>query len=134
MPELIARIADKYEVTNRLGSVIVGASSKARKGISGKPVKRLFRSGPVQDFSDYSFTPAQSTAGPFSSGEGLIHLIRNEIKKYNEKSGEWIVVDPGIIDKRLFILDEEFAGVMAQAKREGNTLWEMLLIGISREG
>ncbi len=63
----------------RLATVIVGASSKARKGTSGKPVKRLFNTtGPIDDFSDY--TPAQSTPGPFSSGEGIIHLIRDETK------------------------------------------------------
>ena len=33
-----------------------------------------------------------------------------------------MTVDPGVTDKRLFVLDEEFSGVMANTKREGNVL------------
>ena len=36
--------------------------------------------------------------------------------------GERITIDPGVEDKRLFILDPEFAGALACTKREGNTL------------
>jgi len=97
----------------RLAAVIVGASSKARKGTSGKPVTRLF-SGLLD--------PARSSPGPFSSGEGIVHAVRDEVKKWSEKDQTWVAVDPGIADKRLFVLDEEFAGVMANTKREGNTL------------
>lgn len=105
----------------RLASVIVGASSKARKGTSGKPVDRLFSAEPLAD-RDRPYFPAQTTAGPFSSGEGIIHLVRDENEKWNESNQVSIVTDPGVEDKRLFILDEEFAGVLANTKREGNTL------------
>lgn len=105
----------------RLASVIVGASSKSRKGTSGTPVKRLFSTDPHTDTVP-PYIPAHTTAGPFSSGEGIIYLVRDEIEKWSDKLQEWIVTDPGIDDKRLFILDEEFAGVMANTKREGNTL------------
>ncbi|MCP3889236.1 MAG: hypothetical protein GY702_10235 [Desulfobulbaceae bacterium] len=40
----------------------------------------------------------------------------------DKKTGDPIQVDPGVDDKRLFVMDEEFAGAMAQTKREGNTL------------
>lgn len=97
----------------RLAAVIVGASSKARKGTSGKPVERLFKS---------IVGSARQSPGPFSSGEGIIHAVRDPVKKWDDKKQIEIVSDPGEKDKRLFVLDEEFAGVMAQTKREGNTL------------
>jgi phage/plasmid primase-like uncharacterized protein len=98
---------------SRLAAVIVGASSKARKGTSGKPVDRLFSE--IENKARFS-------PGPFSSGEGVIHAVRDPIKKWNEKEQAEILMDPGVKDKRLFVLDEEFAGVIAQTKRDGNTL------------
>lgn len=97
----------------RLAAVITGASSKARKGTSGKPVDRLF----CEIEGKARFSP-----GPFSSGEGIIFAVRDEAKRWNDKDQTWMVVDPGITDKRLFVLDEEFAGILAQTKRDGNTL------------
>ena len=97
----------------RLAAVVVGASSKARKGTSAKPVARLF--------SDMEWL-ASTSPGPFSSGEGIIYAVRDAMEKWDEKKGEMVTADPGIIDKRLFVLDEEFAGALASTKREGNTL------------
>jgi phage/plasmid primase-like uncharacterized protein len=97
----------------RLAAVVVGASSKARKGTSGKPIDRLFSE--IEGRARFS-------PGPFSSGEGIIFAVRDEAKRWNEKDQTWAVVDPGITDKRLFVLDEEFAGVISQTKRDGNTL------------
>ena len=34
--------------------------------------------------------------------------------------GEWVAEDPGVDDKRMFILDEEFASALNCTKREGN--------------
>jgi len=97
----------------RLAAVIVGSSSKARKGTSGKPVLRLFEKSEWQ---------ARYSPGPFSSGEGIIYSVRDENKKWNEKEQCEVVIDPGVKDKRLFILDEEFSGTLSCTKREGNTL------------
>lgn len=97
----------------RLASVIVGASSKARKGTSAKPIERLFE--PIDGSARYS-------PGPFSSGEGIIYAVRDQVTKWDEKNQCEVVTDPGLEDKRLFVLDEEFGGAMAQTKREGNTL------------
>lgn len=70
--------------------------------------------------------PARFSPGPLSSGEGLIYAIRDkeESWKVDNKTGqgEWVTTDPGIDDKRLFILDEEFASALSCTKREGNTL------------
>ncbi|WP_319778089.1 hypothetical protein [Maridesulfovibrio sp.] len=105
---------------SRINAVLVGQSSKARKGTSSIPIRELFA------FNEKEWIPAQTSQGPLSSGEGLIHAIRDpELKYHVDKStgvGEQITMDPGVEDKRLFILDQEFAGALACTKREGNTL------------
>lgn len=107
----------------RLMTVIVGNSSKARKGTSSTPVERLFNTS--SNYPDYEF--ARTSPGPLSSGEGLIYNVRDEQKEWkvtDKKTGEMglVVTDPGITDKRLFIRDEELAAALACTKREGNTL------------
>ncbi len=102
-------------------SVIVGSSSKSRKGTSGKPISRLFE--PLVLNGEYLFADrARTSPGPFSSGEGIIYAVRDAVMGIDKKTGEPIQVDPGVDDKRLFILDEEFGGVLSNTKREGNTL------------
>lgn len=121
MPHLV--VGDQRHPA-RLMAVIVGASSKARKGTSAAPVTRLFRLGRAGD--DDTYIPARTSPGPLSSGEGLIYAVRDEVREWriNKKSesGMWVVVDPGVTDKRLFVLDEELAGALASTRREGNTL------------
>ena len=102
----------------RMNAVIVGESSKARKGTSAGPVKRVFAALEGR---------AQHSPGPLSSGEGLIFAVRDEVKewkagKQSGDTGYWVITDPGIDDKRLFVLDEEFANALNATKREGNTL------------
>ncbi len=96
----------------RLAGVVVGASGKSRKGTSARPVAKLF------NFEQ----SARSSPGPFSSGEGITFAVRDAVKSYDSKLDQEITVDPGITDKRFFILDEEFSGLLANTKREGNTL------------
>jgi hypothetical protein len=104
----------------RLNAVIVGDSSKSRKGTSAGPVKAFF-----QGIGDCKTSP-----GPLSTGEGIIYAVRDEQKEWKidskTKKGEWIVSDPGIEDKRLFVLDGEFANALAATRREGNTLSSIL--------
>jgi len=104
----------------RLASVIVGASSKARKGTSGKPVERLF------DFTNVNgqeiVNSARVSHGPFSSGEGIIYAIRDATTRWNPKTQTETIIDNGVEDKRIFVLDEEFGGMLANTRREGNTL------------
>ena len=72
--------------------------------------------------SDDIFIPARVSPGPLSSGEGLIYAVRDEVTawKVDKKTGEGeeIVSDPGVEDKRLFILDEEFSSALIASKRE----------------
>lgn len=114
----------------RIFSVIVGASSKARKGTSSKPVQRLFSFDPTEyDFDSNLYncwSPAKSSPGPLSSGEGIVHAVRDPRYEWNTKNSIQELVDPGIDDKRLFIHDEEFASALSCMKREGNTLSTIL--------
>jgi hypothetical protein len=104
----------------RLAVVIVGDSAKSRKGTSGKPVSRLMSYKSLLSSIEYKF--ARTSPGPFSSGEGIIYAVRDPIEAWDRKKQATEIIDPGIDDKRLFVLDEEFGGVLTNTKREGNTL------------
>jgi hypothetical protein len=110
----------------RIFSVIVGATSKSRKGTSGKPILRLFDLGSAilnhPDLAAIQYTTARMSPGPLSSGEGIINRVRDKSLQWNWKKGEFTVDDPGVVDKRLFILDEEFGSALSCTKRDGNTL------------
>ncbi|MCG8529601.1 MAG: DUF3987 domain-containing protein [Desulfovibrionales bacterium] len=104
----------------RVNAVLVGQSSKARKGTSTLPVRELFK------LPKDRWNVAQVSPGPLSSGEGLIFAVRDARTEYvvnkHTGSGKDIVIDRGIEDKRLFVLDQEFAGALSCSKRDGNTL------------
>jgi hypothetical protein len=105
----------------RINTVIVGNSSKARKGTSEKPIRRIF----AHRGCDY--TLARISPGPLSSGEGLVYAVRDKVEEWklvdkNNNSMGYVVTDPGITDKRLCVIDEEFAAALSCTKREGNTL------------
>ena len=84
-------------------AVLVGDSAKARKGSSFDHVARLL------DQADPAFTTRLSTG--LSSGEGLIWSVR-------DPSGP----DPGTVDKRLLVIEPEFATVLKSTGRELSTL------------
>lgn len=113
-PEVFLMVGDTKHFA-RIFAVIVGGTSKARKGTSSKPVERLF-AGNSSKFVNSSnslnknqlWAPAQISPGPLSSGEGLLEAVKDDSFEGN--------------DKRLFILDEEFATALKCTKRDGNTL------------
>jgi hypothetical protein len=98
-----------------LFNVLVGQSSKARKGTSWDRISEIIR---VADERWYS----ERVKSGLSSGEGLINEVRDEFKKWNGKEGAWEMVDPGISDKRLMVTEPEFASALVAADRPGNTL------------
>ena len=104
----------------RLNAVLVGQSSKARKGTSARPVKEVF-SLPRKEWTCCRFSP-----GPLSSGEGLVFAVRDPLQEYilnkQKQTGQEMMTDPGVDDKRLFVLDQEFASALSCTRREGNTL------------
>jgi len=96
-------------------AVLVGKSGRSRKGTSWGEISRLFRAGFPSWVEDCN-------ESGLSSGEGLIWAVRDPIYRTDPKTGERRQDDPGIDDKRLFILEAEFAQVLKQCERSGNTL------------
>lgn len=107
--------------TPRESVVIVGDTSKGRKGTSLAPVYAVFR---LID------GPCNVSPGPLSSGEGIIYAVRDEGRewKVDKKTnvGKWVVTDPGVDDKRLIVVEEEFSAVLQVTMRPGNTLSSIL--------
>ena len=83
--------------------LLVGDTAKARKGSSFDHVARLLSD------AHPSFT-ARVTTG-LSSGEGLIWAVRDPQEQ-----------DPGAQDKRLLVVEPEFASVLKATSREISTL------------
>jgi len=103
---LSIKVSDDYHHP-RLFSVLVGQSARGRKGTSEGPIRRIFEI--AEDVVDRPFA---WKPGPMSSGEGLIFNIRDG------DGGE----DAGIPDKRLLIVESEFAAPLRAMRRDGNTL------------
>jgi Bifunctional DNA primase/polymerase, N-terminal len=105
--------------------VLVGRTSKARKGTSWGRVRRLFQEVEEQWATD-------RIQSGLSSGEGLVWAIRDPIQKRErlKENGETryedVEADPGISDKRLLVYEPEFANVLKQTERQGNNLSAIL--------
>jgi hypothetical protein len=95
--------------------VLVGKSSKARKGTSMGRVRAIAK------IADQAWSDDRLKGG-LSSGEGFINEVRDERREWDKKEGREEVVDPGITDKRLMIVEAEFASALAVMERAGNTL------------
>ncbi|MGB8477671.1 MAG: DUF3987 domain-containing protein [Acidobacteriaceae bacterium] len=109
-----------------LFSVIVGDTSKARKGTATD------RATDILSRVDAEFMTARRRSG-LSSGEGLIQSVRDtreEDVAIKEKSGpqrfERQIVDSGEPDKRLLVIESEFGSVLQQSSRDGNILSAIL--------
>ena len=57
--------------------------------------------------------------GPLSSGEGLIHAVRDPSAEPDQGGNP---KDPGVTDKRLLCIEGEFSAVLRAFQRQGNTL------------
>jgi hypothetical protein len=86
--------------------VLVGASGKGRKGSSWDHVAHLLAA------AEPDFTGSRLVSG-LSSGEGLIAEVRDPVDDSDTTAP---------VDKRLLVLEPEFAQVMKVLAREGNTL------------
>jgi hypothetical protein len=104
---------------------LVGETSKGRKGTSWGHTARLLE--PIDP--DWQ----RNIQSGLSSGEGLIWAVRDPVSKpqpqYEGKgrnksvvSYEDVIVDQGVDDKRLLVLESEFSSVLKVAGRERNTV------------
>jgi hypothetical protein len=62
----------------------------------------------------------QCIASGLSSGEGLIHHVRDAVISIDRKTGEEVVQDAGVEDKRLLVVESEFSRPLKMFRREGN--------------
>ena len=95
----------------RLFMVHVGRSSRGRKGTAKKLIYRI--NNAVKALDEY-LVP-QVHRGGLSTREGLALMIHD-----GYKDGKTEV--PAITDKRLLVVESEFANILHQSKRDGNTL------------
>jgi hypothetical protein len=108
-----------------LYALFVGDTAKSRKGTGDGRVRQIFKTA-APDWCGYRIKSG------LSSGEGLINEVRDQvIKKVKVKGGgeEEKIVDDGVDDKRLLIVQSEFGGVFEVLKREGQLLSAVLRDG-----
>jgi hypothetical protein len=116
-------VADGTRHYLNLYGVLVGQSSKGRKGTSWNHIAN------VMERVDPDWRQDRISFG-LSSGEGLIWAVRDpieETKPIREKgrhTGEYetYIANHGEDDKRLLVIEAEFANVLKVMAREGNTL------------
>jgi hypothetical protein len=107
--------ADRHYCNEYL--VLVGRTSKARKGVSYGRVFDLFKG------FDPAWTEDCIQSG-VATGEGIVWRVRDAT--YKTVDGVEEVVDPGVTDKRLLIYEPEFASVLKQTERPGNIVSPVL--------
>lgn len=101
--------------------ILVGPTSEGRKGTAVSEGMRLFRLA-----GEGCIPPS---ASGLSSGEGFVHAIRDEVRglvpireKGKVVSHDEVVVDSGVSDKRLLVVESELGSVLRRMEREGNSL------------
>jgi hypothetical protein len=111
----------------RLFAVLVGESSRARKGTSTGGVRKIWNAADSclqRTSSNLPFLCSASLKvldGPMSTGEGIIMQIRD-----GDTTSDGEDAQPGVPDKRLLIIEGEFGAVLKAAERQGNTLSAIL--------
>ena len=99
---------------------IVGDSAKARKGTSLAHIERIVGA------ADPAWYDSCLAAG-LSTGEGLIWAVRDPIKSpAGEEGGPEKILDEGVADKRLLVVEPELARTLRVIERDGNTLSPVL--------
>jgi hypothetical protein len=107
--------ANEYVVT-------VGDTSRARKGTAYRRVR------PILTHVDLRWAENRVAHG-LSSGEGLIWEVRDPIYGTDKQTGQPKIIDPGVDDKRVLIVEQEFGNVLRVLARDGNTLSGVLRLG-----
>lgn len=127
LPHVLVEHTPHHARTNAL---LLGVTAGGRKGTSWGPSRYLLSK------VDEAFTLKRVKSG-LSSGEGLIFQVRDPqydkvpIREGGRRTGEIlgyedVLSDPGEPDKRLLIIESEFASALKVMDREGNTLSPIL--------
>jgi hypothetical protein len=99
----------------RINTVLVGPTSTGRKGTALYPVDCLMNRVSAVFW-------AEQRVGGLSTGEGLINKVA-DIRTWNDETESY---DVTIVEKRLYVVEEEFSKVLAQLRRDGNILSQVL--------
>lgn len=115
-------LAESDRHYTNLFTCLAGETSKGRKGTAWGRVRVPLRA------ADETWAVQRIQTG-LSSGEGLIWAVRDAImtqSRIRDKDGDvaykQVEEDPGIQDKRLLVLETEFASTLRVMSREGSTL------------
>lgn len=95
----------------RLYVLHIGRSGRGRKGDAVSLINRL--DAALRQLREAAAPPVHR--GGLSSREGLVSLFHDGYKQGKQEV-------PAILDKRLWVVESEFANVLHQGRREGNTL------------
>ena len=91
--------------------ILVGRSGKV-KGTAEAQAGYIERLATSQLQEQFGYIPPRRLSG-LSSGEGLVQVIKDPEDENDEK---------GVADKRLLVTESEYANVLTQDQRSGNTL------------
>lgn len=109
-PDIYLPVGDVWHRAN-LYTLHIGRSARGGKGEAMALVRRLRRY--IDQHNEGLL--GQIHSGGLSSREGLAGAVHNGFKLGKEEV-------PAVEDKRLWIVEAEFVNLLAQGKREGNTL------------
>ncbi len=113
------RAVGKRRHHGNLFAVLVGATSRGRKGTAWDWVESLFKEAEPH-------WVGECLQSGLSSGEGLIQAVRDKRMGMEKpkKGGEpvEVCVDEGVADKRLLVVEEEFGATLRVMARDGNIL------------
>lgn len=110
--------ADNRKHPARLWPLVVGKTSDGAKGTSDGVVATLFA---AVDGRRSTSMPLIRTSG-LSSGEGLIETVR-DASGHDPHSRDF---DPGVEDKRLYVVETEFTSVLTMTERRSNIISKVL--------
>jgi hypothetical protein len=114
-----------------LYAVICADTAKGRKGTSYDPVERLLGQ------ADPAWIKSGVKSG-MASGEGIIHAVHDDtwVREKVSQGGkgkaptyERVLKEPNIEDKRLLVVEQEFASALSVTQRHGNSLSPVLRLG-----
>jgi hypothetical protein len=95
--------------------LLLGRTSTGRKGTAQDVAEAILGA------ADPSFVLDNMTGG-LSSGEGIIELVRDPTIVDDPETGEPKIITAGVEDKRRYIIETEYGGTIARARREGSSL------------
>lgn len=117
---------DGHDQHANLFAVVVGETSRSRKGTSWRRVREPLAA------CDPGWGAERLLSG-LSSGEGLIWAVRDATPAGVDRAGPPAPGDGGVADKRVLVMESEFGGSLRVLGREGNTLSAVMRLAYDGE-